>query len=75
MQHEMTRKKGARTAVLRARVPQELKDRVSGIAEERGADEADVVREAVLRFVGPAAPMNQQPPAPSTTRKGQEVVS
>lgn len=64
VKHELTRKRGDRTAVLRARVPQKLKDRVAEIATGRGADESDVVREAVIRLVESTRP---QTPA------GQEV--
>lgn len=43
--------KGGASPVVRARVPQELKDRVAAIAKREHRNESDVVREALAAYV------------------------
>ncbi len=38
--------------VVRARVPQDLKDRVRALAQREQRDESDIVREAVAAYIG-----------------------
>lgn len=47
----MTRKRPRRDGILRARVAAEIEEKVGAIADARGADKSDIVREAVMRFV------------------------
>lgn len=44
-------RRDGRTAVLRARCDEQLKERVARLAAGRGHDEADVVRQAVIEFL------------------------
>lgn len=47
----MKPRKQRRTATISVRLPEDLKRRVVELAQKRGSDDADVVREALINFV------------------------